>query len=188
MKKFTIPKAAEILGIEHNRLREFVSREYIKVTFPASGHGTKNYLTVLDFYEIKLFLYLLDRGFIRIQASTIVKFLYDYFRTELFEQSKQNLMFVCFKRAAADRTMKRKDIDRPYITEDGKIVSNKGLSPHVRIITEKDFEKSFKTLFMTFDDDKASDKYDFSQISFQDVLIINMKDIIKEVDRQVSIN
>lgn len=181
--KFTIPEAAKILNIENGRLREFVSRKYIDVAFPASGHGSKNYLSQIDLYRVKLFLYLKERGFNRVESSRIVNILHKYFKPELF--NKKNLMFACFKRSPKNLTVKRKDIEKPFITNDGKIVSNIGITPGVRIITEDDLEKSFRTLFLTFEDNETSKMYDYSNTSFEDVLIVNMEKIIGQVDENL---
>lgn len=184
-EKFTIPRAAKILGIENNRIREFVSRNYIKVAYPAPGHGSKNFLNRSDLYQVKLFLSLLERGFLRIEASRVTKSVYAYLSQENLSKLNKHLMFACFRRAVKDNIMKRKDIDKPHITDQGQIVSNKGPSPGVRIITDADLEKSFATLFMTFDDDESSKKYDYSSIDFEDIIILNMKDIIAFVDSRL---
>lgn len=73
MEKFTLPAAAEILDLENGRLREWISREYIRPDFPSEGRGSRNRLTRWNLYQIELFAYLLRRGLARKLAAGIVR-------------------------------------------------------------------------------------------------------------------
>ena len=72
MEKYTLPAAAELLGIENGRLREWVSRDYIRPDFPSEGRGSRHRLTRWNLYQVQLFAYLLRRGLARKLAAAIV--------------------------------------------------------------------------------------------------------------------
>jgi hypothetical protein len=101
VEKFTIPDAADILDIENGRLREWVSREYIKPDFPSEGRGSRHRLTRWNLYQIELFVYLLRRGLARKLASAIVR---NYTPHDLITRSMeqgsspQQKEFVCVYR------------------------------------------------------------------------------------------
>jgi hypothetical protein len=101
MEKFTIPDAAGILDIENGRLREWVSREYIKPDFPSEGRGSRHRLTRWNLYQIELFVYLLRSGLARKLASAIVRnYTPHHLITSSMEQgsSPQEKEFVCVHR------------------------------------------------------------------------------------------
>lgn len=101
MEKFTIPDAADLLEIENGRLREWVSREYIKPDFPSEGRGSRHRLTRWNLYQIELFLYLLRRGLARKLASAIVRNYtpHDLVTSSMEEGSApQEKAFVCVHR------------------------------------------------------------------------------------------
>ncbi|MBC8179712.1 MerR family transcriptional regulator [candidate division KSB1 bacterium] len=61
------------LGIKRERLKEWMARGFIKPRVPAKGPGTKNLFSLSDLYLIKLFEYLVGRGFSRENANVIVE-------------------------------------------------------------------------------------------------------------------
>lgn len=101
MEKFTLPDAADILEIENGRLREWISREYIRPDFPSEGRGSRNRLTRWNLYQIELFAYLLRRGLARKLAAAIVR---NYTAHDLIANSvargsaPQEKEFVCVYR------------------------------------------------------------------------------------------
>ena len=103
MKKYTLPEAAAVLAIENGRLREWISREYIRPDFPSEGRGSRNRLTRWNLYQIELFVYLLRRGLARRLAAAIVR---NYTPHDLVASSvadgtaPQDKEFVCIYRSA----------------------------------------------------------------------------------------
>lgn len=101
MEKFTLSETAEILEIENGRLREWISREYIRPDFPSEGRGSRNRLTRWNLYQIELFTYLLRRGLARKLAAAIVR---NYTAQDLIASSvakgsaPQEKEFVCVYR------------------------------------------------------------------------------------------
>ena len=61
----TLAEAAGILDIETGKLREWVSRGYIKPAFPATSRGSANTLDRKNIYQIALFDHLLKLGLSR---------------------------------------------------------------------------------------------------------------------------
>ena len=69
----TLAEAAGILDIETGKLREWVSRGYIKPAFPATSRGSANTLDRKNIYQIALFDHLLKLGLSREKAAKIIK-------------------------------------------------------------------------------------------------------------------
>lgn len=107
MEKYTIPMAADILDIENGRLREWISREYIRPDFPSEGRGTRHNLTRWNLYQVQLFAYLLRRGLARKLAAAIVR---NYTASDLVATSMeegsapQEKEFVCVCRSGETLT------------------------------------------------------------------------------------
>jgi len=71
--EFSRSGVSEILGINQERFREWVSKGYIKPSIQSSsGSGTRNLFSRIDLYRIGLFRLLLASGFSRTQASVHV--------------------------------------------------------------------------------------------------------------------
>ncbi|MBW1771252.1 MAG: MerR family transcriptional regulator, partial [Deltaproteobacteria bacterium] len=67
---FTTFQIAEKLGIKYGRLREWIDRGFIKPSIQrAGGQGSKSLFDRVDVYAIKLFSYLIERGFSRKEAA-----------------------------------------------------------------------------------------------------------------------
>ena len=74
IKLYSIYEVAEILGIKNGRIREWISRGYIKPYKEATGRGSKHLLSKRDIFKIKLFEYLLNRGISRKEAHKAIVF------------------------------------------------------------------------------------------------------------------
>ena len=68
----TIPDAAQEVGVQPGRLREWIDRKYVTVAAPASTRGDQHLLSGSNIIEAKLFKHLLDRGFYRKFAAEVV--------------------------------------------------------------------------------------------------------------------
>ena len=62
MIDFTLAGAAAILDIKTGKLREWISRGYIKPAYPATSLGFANTLDMKNMYQIALFDHLLKLG------------------------------------------------------------------------------------------------------------------------------
>jgi hypothetical protein len=68
--------AAKGLEIEPLRLREWISRGFIKPAQPSTGRGSKVYLDIFNLYQIAVFKLLLDEELVsRDRAAWIVRML-----------------------------------------------------------------------------------------------------------------
>lgn len=64
------------LGIKRERLKEWMSRGFIKPSVEsATGAGTKNLFSLWDLYMIQLFQYLVERGFSREDSARRIRWL-----------------------------------------------------------------------------------------------------------------
>jgi hypothetical protein len=71
---FTTFDIRENLGIKIDRLKDWMNRGFISPSIQkATGQGTKNLFSRWDLYSIKLFQYLIDRGFSRKDAAESIK-------------------------------------------------------------------------------------------------------------------
>ena len=67
---FTTFHISKKLGIKYGRLREWIDRGFIKPSIQkAGGQGSKSLFDRVDVYLIKLFSYLVERGFSRKEAA-----------------------------------------------------------------------------------------------------------------------
>jgi hypothetical protein len=181
-EEFTIKDIIQILAIPRDKFKEWVFRNYIKPTQKAEGPGYSNKYSRLDLYAIKIFDDLVKNGFHRRRASSIVNFFLKMTEIEQLDISNKYLFLVFFERPFKSQTMKSKDPKRPYITKKGKIVSDKALSPDIRIITDKDVKKSFETLFLTLDDTELSAKFEIGHLNFNRAHIIDFKKLKTDID------
>jgi DNA-binding transcriptional MerR regulator len=70
---FSTFEIREKLGIKVDRLKDWMNRGFISPSIQkASGQGTKNLFSRWDLYAIKLFQYLIDRGFSRKIAAECI--------------------------------------------------------------------------------------------------------------------
>lgn len=76
---FDIVKA---LGIERERLREWMNRSFIKPTIPAPGQGKKAVFTRLDVYAVELFRQLVSAGLDRNRCRMILDFYRQRMKTD----------------------------------------------------------------------------------------------------------
>ncbi len=70
---YSIYEVADILSIPNGRIREWVSRGFIKPYSKSKGRGTKHRLDLVNIYGIGLFDYFLERGIAREVAGISVE-------------------------------------------------------------------------------------------------------------------
>jgi len=70
---FSTLDIVKALNIERERLRDWMTRGYVKPSVEAEGQGTRAVFTAHDAYGVALFRDLVGRGFSRERASAIVK-------------------------------------------------------------------------------------------------------------------
>ncbi len=81
--RFTTFQVSKGLGIKYGRLREWIDRGYVEPSIQkAAGAGTRSIFSLFDVYLVKLFDFLIDRGFSREDAATRIKALAEDFRGE----------------------------------------------------------------------------------------------------------
>lgn len=71
--QFSTLDIGRALGLERERLREWMVRGFLKPTVSAEGQGTKAVFSRTDAYGVALFLRLLEIGFRREQAGEFVR-------------------------------------------------------------------------------------------------------------------
>jgi hypothetical protein len=187
-QKFTIKDVIKALDIPRERFKEWIFRGYIEPSIQkAEGPGSKNLYSRFDLYAIRLFDYLLKKDFFRREASFIVNNLFRRLPPDALDTPSKILMIAFFRRKKDHQIIKKRGLKGPYMKPDGKIVSNKGLAPGLRIITDEDIEKSFSTLFLTFDDVKLGERYHVEKLRFEDVFIVDFKALKEEVDAKIKL-
>ena len=76
-KTFTTTDIAERLNIKRERIKNWISEGFVRPSIKqGSGPGTKHVFSLWDLYMIKLFEYLLKRGFSRSEASNRMKMIF----------------------------------------------------------------------------------------------------------------
>lgn len=70
--EFSTLDIVKALGIERERLREWMNRSFVKPTISAQGQGTKALFSRRDVYRVELFRQLLEEGFDRDQGRIFV--------------------------------------------------------------------------------------------------------------------
>jgi hypothetical protein len=98
-------------------------------------------------------------------------------------QKSKNIFIAFIDRPIGKDIMIRKS--GPFFTDDGRLISEKALAPVVRVLNDKDLEKAFKTLFLTFDDTEISDKFDLSGVTVRDITIVEFKELKNKIDKMV---
>jgi hypothetical protein len=102
---FDIIKA---LGIERERLREWMNRSYLRPSVMSSGQGIKSEFTRCDVYAVELFRQLLEGGFDRDHAGVFVRFFQDQMKNE------SNFPSYLIIRLGSLRTATGVDVDEEY--------------------------------------------------------------------------
>lgn len=73
-KEFTTQELLKVVGITRTRLQPWVERGYISPSVQcASVQGVKHLYSIYDIYKVAVFKYLLEYGFSRDRAGTMVK-------------------------------------------------------------------------------------------------------------------
>jgi DNA-binding transcriptional MerR regulator len=73
MVDLLLAEVAGLLEIKTGKLREWVSRGYIKPAYPATSRGTANTFDTRNIYQIALFDHLLKLGISREKAAKILR-------------------------------------------------------------------------------------------------------------------
>lgn len=183
---FTIKQAVEITQIPRERLKTWLLRGYIRPSIAAGvGPGRSNLYSRVDLYAIALFDHLIsNKELHRNKAGLMIRSLYRELPSTIEKAERSEHVLIAF----IDRPIGKDLMIRrggAVITDDGRIISGKGLAPGVRIMTDEDLEKGFRTLFMTFDDTKIPREFDLSGVATRDILIIDFKDIKRRIDERV---
>jgi len=80
------------LGIKRERLKDWIERGYIKPSIEKTERkGGKNKFSLWDLYEIKLFEYLVKRGFLRSNVPKLIQKIADLF---VFGNKGKNEIFT----------------------------------------------------------------------------------------------
>jgi len=91
--KFTTFQIAKALNLKYGRLREWIDQGYIRPSiYKAQRQGEKTLFTRADAYAIKLFDYLLARGFARQDAALRIQAL------EMGNSTSLSMPYVAFYR------------------------------------------------------------------------------------------
>jgi DNA-binding transcriptional MerR regulator len=152
---FSSFQVVKILQIKKERLQEWLHKGFIAPETRASGRGTRNRFSQTNLYEIALFDYLLDRGLSRKESAKILK-------TDIMDLKKQFL----------EKTLKMVNDDIQY----------KSITPTLIIFKTGD-NYSSKVIFekeIIFDINQ-----DISDRNLDEIQIINIDKIIKNVNRAV---
>ena len=102
-KKYTTPELIKVIGVTRARLQQWVERGYVGPSIQkASGQGVKNLYSVGDLYKIAIFKHLIEFGFSRDRAESILgKYFFSYSDEE---RKKYNILVYIDLKATKDRT------------------------------------------------------------------------------------
>ena len=132
---FTTFEAAKILKVKYGRLREWIDREYILCSQRAEGQGGKTLFDRYNLYIMGLFVYLLEKGFNREEASERVKGVDKYLRaTNLWDKPEAHTYIAIVSRPEVERESSRSvlSIVRDVVDRPGPEVH----IPHFKIMSE----------------------------------------------------
>ena len=76
--KWTIPGCADLIDLHPEKLRSYVQNDYIQPDFPATGRGSKHYLSPKNAIQAKLLEYLVRQGVLKREAKEVVKHFDEY--------------------------------------------------------------------------------------------------------------
>jgi hypothetical protein len=91
-RSYTTTDIIRGLGIPRERLRDWISRGFVRASVPAPGQGLAAEFSLWDVYRIELFRNLVDGGFDRKVASEFLKVL----RSD--ENEKWKTAYIIFRR------------------------------------------------------------------------------------------
>jgi len=191
-EEYTVKDVVKFIpGLSRDKFKEWVFRGYIKPYKKAEGPGLGDKYGRLEVYVTALFDILVKFGFHRRKASLSIH----GFTTGTDEKRKErlgwldkadkHLWLVFFKRPVGGEIMKSNDPKRPFLTQEGRLVSDKALAPGVRIIEDKDISKSFSTLFLTYDDEEKMKDFDLSGTEPDNIHIVNFKKLKMNIDDRI---
>lgn len=157
-KSFTTTDIAERLNIKRERIKNWIKEGYIQPSVKGSGPGTKHLFSLWDLYMLKLFEYLLKRGFSRDEASKMMKLIFEEnpYGPNLTEDNELYKNVVC------------EDNKKPFIV-------------FIKGINQKD------TSVFGFDNDQIADlanvEHNQSHLeALEGVYIVNFQHIMNQVD------
>jgi DNA-binding transcriptional MerR regulator len=94
MEAFTTTDISKILGIKRERVKNWLTEGYISPSIQTGeGPGTKHLFSRADLYIMRLFEYLLERGFSRSDASQRIKKVYDACMAEFEHEDQSNSIY-----------------------------------------------------------------------------------------------
>jgi DNA-binding transcriptional MerR regulator len=186
--RYLIKEVVEILDIPMPRFKEWKLRKLIKASIrEKQGKRTINYYTKKDILGVKLLDYLGRSGFNLMTASFNIRmFLKQKEIDDNWNEQNEEMYIAIFKRGIDDKISRRIDFERSFMNKEGKIVSNLALTTGIRIIKEKDFNKSFRTLFISLNDTDVPKKINVENLSLCDIIIVNIGRLMREVERGIS--
>lgn len=89
--EFSTLDIVKALGIPRERLREWMTRSFIKPTISAQGQGTKASFSRLDVYCVELFRQLVEEGFDRDKSRMFV----DFYKTRMkSDEGRLNYLII----------------------------------------------------------------------------------------------
>lgn len=169
LPKYTTTDVAK-LGIKRERLKEWIAAKYISPSQTASGPGTKNLFSLGDLYLLKLFQYLVERGFSRREAAIRIGGIPDHvpFSANAASEEPSDGSVGALPNAWVTRQVREKIFNATYV------VLYRAGSPSHTLRTGYIPDAEFKfSLFFDLDGVRGS---------FADALIVNFKKIRDAVD------
>jgi hypothetical protein len=144
------------LNIPRERLRDWMTRGFIKPSLPSTGKGTIAIFTKADIFGVALFGKLLEKGFKREMAS-------EYIEMVLSQNIYKALNFILFK----------------SVIRDGKrVVDIEGQVGKGPLKVEIDKKGNAKVISGSFENPIAEE--------WEDILILNVGNLFQEVDAALS--
>jgi hypothetical protein len=182
-KSYPIRDVIKIVNVEREAFKAWAHRKYVEPSvYKAKGPGEQSLYDLYDLYAIKLFSYLVSSNWPRFDASLRVKDFLSYIRKRGVKDA-ETIYIALLRRPIGKDKMLRKS--GPRFTDTGRLISKKALAPGVRVLVPEDLEKSFKTLFLTFDDTDIPKNFDLKDVELENVTIINFSDLKRRVDMAV---
>jgi len=159
--KFSTFDIEKALSIPYQRLREWVSRGYFKIQ-PAEGRGTKAVFNRTDVLAVKFFQKLVEKGYKREYAARFVDLFYQGF----FREAKA----IAFLQGTK---------------ENGKAVQQaiSFLPEHKAFEIDLDTGKTPK---IDNDPGKIKNTWDLIECEWDEVVLINLRKLKREVDKALA--
>ena len=144
----------KILNIPRERFNEWRMRGFIFASkHQYQGARRVDIFVFEDLITIYLFNHLIERGLNRSEAKTISSTMTNNKKAIV----DPNIHFFVYNRWQTHSNIERKEIP-----------------PAFRFLNKKDFNKTFNTIFMKFDDVEGSEHYNHDEINLLDSIVINI--------------